>query len=258
MAWLEMLVLAIVQGIGEFLPISSKGHIVLGESLMGGLGKMDDNLTISIVLHLGTLLTILVFYWKRILALLQSDWRALGLIVVGSVPVAVVGLIFKKQLEAIFEYPLYVGLFLPVTGILLLLSARRQSGQATLRNLSFTQALAVGVAQVFALLPGISRSGTTIVAGLAVGMRRDEASAFSFLLAIPAIAGACLLQGLKIYKEGSAAPVGPLAFGAVVSFLVGLVALWWLNRWLDRGRLHLFAWYVIPLGLAVVAWQLFK
>jgi undecaprenyl-diphosphatase len=256
MAWLEMFVLAVVQGIGEFLPISSKGHLVLGESLMSGLSKADDNLTIGIVLHMGTLATILVFYWRRILGLLKNDWRAIGLVCVGTVPVAVVGLIFKHQLEELFKVPLYVGLFLPVTGIMLLWSARHQSGQITLGNLTFRQALVVGIAQIFALLPGISRSGTTIVAGLGVGMRRDEAASFSFLLAIPAVAGACLLHLKDMIKHPEALPpLGLLVMGAAVSFLVGLAALCWLERWLEKGRMHLFAWYVIPLGVAVLIWQ---
>lgn len=259
MLWLEIIVLAVIQGIGEFLPISSKGHVVIGDALFEAFGHHlpEDKLSVNIVLHFGTLLTILVFYWRQIWQILTRDRRVIGLLVVGSLPVAVVGILFKKPLEAAFENPLYTGIMLPVTGLMLLWSAGRTSGETTCRDLSYGRALVIGVAQVFALLPGISRSGTTIVAGLGVGLRRDEAATFSFLLAIIAIAGATLLKARELFSgQADGAPLGLLAAGVAVSFLVGLAALWWLNRWLKQGRLHLFAYWVIPVGLAVVVWQL--
>jgi undecaprenyl-diphosphatase len=259
MIWLEMIVLAIVQGIGEFLPISSKGHVVIGDALFHQVGYDlgEDKLTVNIILHFGTLLTILVFYWRRVWQLLGQDRRVIGLLVVGSLPVAVIGGLLKKPLEAAFENPLYVGLMLPITGALLIWSAGRTAGNTTCRQLSYGRALVIGIAQGFALLPGISRSGTTIVAGLGVGLRRDEAATFSFLLAIPAIAGATLLKARDLLRAPpDATPWPVLALGAAVSFLVGLAALWWLNRWLRQGRLYLFACWVIPLGAAVTVWQL--
>jgi len=259
MVWLEMVVLAAVQGIGEFLPISSKGHVVIADALFHQFGYDlgEDKLTVNIILHFGTLLTILVFYWQRIWQLLGRDRRVIGLLIVGSVPVALLGGLLKKSLEAAFENPLYVGLMLPLTGALLIWSARRTTGDTTCRQLSYGGALLIGIAQSFALLPGISRSGTTIVAGLGLGLRRDEAATFSFLLAIPAIAGATLLKARELlHGSPDATPWPVLAMGIAVSFLVGLAALWWLNRWLQRGRLHLFAWWVIPLGAAVTMWQL--
>jgi undecaprenyl-diphosphatase len=263
MVWLEIVVLAIIQGIGEFLPISSKGHVVIVDSLFHqfGFDLPEDKLTVNILLHFGTLLTILVFYWQRVWRLLGEDRRVIGLLLVGTLPVAVLGGLFKKQLEVVFENPLYVGILLPVTGLILLWSARRASGETTCRNLSYSKALLIGIAQCFALLPGISRSGTTIVAGLGVGLRRDEAATFSFLLAIPAIAGAVSLKAPKLLGElvhGSpdAMPAPVIALGVAVSFIVGLGALWWLNRWLQQGRLYRFAWWVIPVGVAVTIWQL--
>jgi undecaprenyl-diphosphatase len=123
--------------------------------------------------------------------------------------------------------------------------------------LGYGPALLIGLFQAFAILPGISRSGTTIVAGLGCGLRRDEAATFSFLLAIPAIGGAGLLELKDLLSEPAGhMPLGALALGALVSFVVGLLSLCWLIRWLQKGRLHLFAWWVIPLGLAVIAWRL--
>ncbi len=264
MVWLEIFLLAVVQGIGEFLPISSSGHVVVGLALCDRLGfPLDEKLTVNIVLHVGTLAAILVFYWRRILRLLREDRRVIGLLIVGSVPAALAGVAVKatpmgEALEAGLESALVAGFMFPLTGLILLWSARRDPGQTTCRELTYGRAILIGLAQAFAILPGISRSGTTIVAGIGCGLRRDEAATFSFLLAIPAIGGAGLIETVKLLGEPSGAmPLGPLALGMLVSFLVGLAALGWLIRWLDQGRLHLFAWWVIPLGAAVVAWQLF-
>jgi undecaprenyl-diphosphatase len=263
MIWLEIIILAIVQGIAEFLPISSSGHVVVGAAVCDQLGHpISEKLMVNIVLHLGTLLSILVFYCRRIRLLLGEDRRVIGLLVVGSVPAAIVGVLIKGTgygdvIEGALESALLAGFMLPLTGAMLIWTAPRQTGQITCRQLGYGQALLVGAFQAFAILPGISRSGATIVAGLGCGMRRDEAATFSFLLAIPAIGGAGLLE-LKDLLGGAAGavPPGALALGCLLSFLIGLLSLCWLIRWLQQGRLHLFAWWVIPLGLAVVAWQL--
>jgi undecaprenyl-diphosphatase len=258
MIWNAILLLAIVQGIGEFLPISSSGHVVVGMALFDGVVAEKDKLTVNIVLHLGTLLAILVFYWRRIWRLLGQDRRVIGLLVVGSLPIAVAGLVIKARLEDALKDPLVAGLMFPMTGLMLLWTARHEPGETSCRELGYGRALLIGVAQAFAILPGISRSGSTIVAGLACGLRRDEAATFSFLLAIPAIGGAGLLETIAVLRDGpGTANWGALALGAAVSFVVGLASLWWLVRWLQQGWLHYFAFWVIPLGLAVIAWQVF-
>ncbi len=263
MIWLEILILAVVQGIGEFLPISSSGHVVVGQALFDQFCQVSQPLSeqqklrINIVLHIGTLLAILVVYRQRIRQLLGRDWRVLLLLVVGSLPAAIAGLVLKRQFEHLLTYPLLAGFMFPVTGLMLLWSARLETGKTTCRELGYGGALLIGAFQAFAILPGISRSGATIVAGLACGLRRDEAAAFSFLLAIPAIGGAGLLETIDLLSQpANATPLAALAVGALVSFAVGLASLWWLVRWLRQGRLHYFAWWVIPLGLAVIAWQL--
>lgn len=255
--WLEILVLAIVQGVAEFLPISSSGHLVVGMALFG----MDERLTVNIVLHMGTLLAIVVFYWPRIVLLLSEDRRVVGLVVVGSVPAGLVGVLkvtdLGPTLQAGLESALVAGLMFPITGAMLLWAARRPQGDVTCRELSYRAALVIGALQAFAILPGISRSGATIAAAMGCGMRREEGAAFSFLLAIPVIAGAGLLESLELARTGAGtAPIGGLAMGAAVAFAVGLVSLWWLVRWLKQGRLHHFAWYLFLLGAAVVTWQL--
>ncbi len=254
---LEITLLAIVQGIGEFLPISSSGHVVVLAALFDQIGTpLPDRLTVNIILHLGTLLAIIVFYRHRIIALVGPDRRLIGLILVGSLPAALFGLGLKLQLEDALESPLLAGLMFPVTGAMLLWTRQKPSGDAICRDLSFRKALWIGCFQALAIFPGISRSGSTIVAGLAAGLHRDEAATFSFLLAIPAIAGAGLVECLHLFGNSAAGSRADLLFtGAMISFLVGLMSLWWLIRWLQRGKLHLFAWWLFVLGPAVLAWQ---
>ena len=261
MLLLEIVLLAIVQGIGEFLPISSSGHIVVLATLFEQIGQAFDGekLTVNIVLHLGTLLAILVFYRQRIVTLLTRERRTIGLVIVGTLPAVFIGLWVKKFFGDAFESALLAGFMFPITGLALLWTARAQPGEATCADLRYDEALLIGFAQAFAVLPGISRSGATIVAGLACGMRRDEAAAFSFLLAIPAIAGGGVLHLLELFTSDSpTSQVSPglLILGAAVSFVVGLGALAWLIRWLEKGRLHLFAWWVLTLGPVVIIWQL--
>jgi undecaprenyl-diphosphatase len=213
---------------------------------------------LNIVLHAGTLLSIVVIYWRSIRRILKQDRRAVGLLAVGTLPAVIIGLPLHAWCSEWLVDPLLAGYMLPLTGLLLLWAKGRRPGDAAYQDLSYGRALLIGAFQAVALLPGISRSGTTIVGGLMVGLRRDAAASFSFLLAIPAIAGACTLE-LKdlLVSGGTGSPWGLLVLGACVSFLVGLAALFWVLNWLERGRLHYFAYWCIPLGLAVVAWQVF-
>ena len=257
----EIVILAILQGITEFLPVSSSGHFVVGAAVFGM--DIEGRLTFDIVLHLGTLAAILVFYWRRIRRLLGEDRRVIALLVVGTLPAAAVGLFIKfspweQTIEHSLNNPVLAGLMFPVTAMLLVWSVWHEDGQATCRQIHYRDALVIGLFQAVAILPGISRSGATIVAGLGRGLRRDEAAAFSFLLAIPAIAGGGMLESLKLLRgTPGTPPAGGLLLGATVSFGVGMLALWWLVRWLNEGRLYRFAWYLIPLGAGVLIWQLF-
>jgi undecaprenyl-diphosphatase len=255
---LQIIILAVAQGIGEFLPISSSGHVVVLLELFKQVGQpMGKKLPINVVLHLGTLLAILVFYRARIRRLLGRDRHVIVLLAAGSLPAAAVGLLMKWYLGEPFENALFAGLMFPLTGVMLLWSARKRPGSLDCRELSLGRALWIGVFQALAILPGISRSGATIVAGLGCGLRREEAAAFSFLLAIPVMAGAGAVELVELLRTSSdSPPLGLLAFGAVVSFAVGLASLAWLLRWLQQGRLHHFAWWVLLLGPAVVVWQL--
>lgn len=254
-----LMLLAVVQGIAEFLPISSSGHlVVLGHWLGGSKGELPDLNDVNIVLHLGTLGSIVLFYHRQILELLTSDRRVIWLMFIGTLPAVVVGLPLKLLFDDVLNSPLVAGCLFPFTGIALLWSARYSNGTGDYRQMTWRDALFVGCCQAVAILPGLSRSGTTIAAGLTRKLDRPSAATFSFLLAIPAILGAGVLEALSMLKDGKLpeTPVSHLLIGAAVSFVIGLGAIWLLNRWLQRGRIHLFAWYCIVLGIVVVGWQL--
>lgn len=259
MLLLEIFFLAVVQGIGEFLPISSSGHVVVGAALCDQWGHpIHEKLALNVVLHLGTLLSVLVFFFKRWLKVVLEEPRVVLLGIWATIPAVVVGLGLKYWAKDVLESPLLAGFAFLITGLGLLWTKKLPPGRLECRQLGYRQALWIGFAQALAVLPGISRSGATIVAGLAGGLQRAEAAAFSFLLAIPVIAGAGLLEAVEMLRENSnSLPLNYLGFGMAVSFLVGLAALAWLVRWLEQGRLHWFAYWLFALGPVVILWQMF-
>jgi len=252
-------ILGVVQGLAEFLPISSSGHIVVVGTLLHALtGETLPSLeTTNIVLHFGTLVAIFVVFWHRVWRLAGEDRRVIGLLAVGTAPVVVTGLIVKYRFGFVFEEPIFTGCMLIVTGGMLIWASRFQSGKVSYVDMSYRQTFTIGLFQAVAVLPGISRSGSTIAAGLYVGLRRDAAATFSFLLAIPAIG---LAIGAGILDLISAGPDSnsllAFAVGAGVSFGVGLLSLLWLLQWLQKGRLRDFAFWCIPMGILVIVWQL--
>ncbi len=259
----QVAVLAVVQGVTEFLPISSDGHLVLVRPLLfPSADAPKEAMDLTIVLHLGTLGSIVVYYFRRIVRLVGEDWRVAPLLAVGTLPAVVVVLACKSllgpQFESILQSELLTGLMLPMTGGALLWAMRQPAGARDYRELTWREAILIGFFQATAILPGLSRSGTTISAGLGLGMTRSAAATFSFLLAIPALAGAGCYEAFSLVQDRqplSAAP-GHLAIGAAISFVVGLAAIWSLERLLARGQLKWLAWYCIVLGAAVVVWKL--
>lgn len=255
-----MLILAVLQGIAEFLPISSSGHLVIVHAI---LKAVDPNATtsindVNIILHLGTLGSILVYYWQEIIAILTRHHRIMPLLILATIPVGVIGLIIKKKFEFIMGNSLLAGFMLLVTATLLLASQRLGHGKTKYHDISARQAWGIGIFQAFAILPGVSRSGTTISAGLMYGLDRPDAAIFSFLMAIPAISGACFLEILDLITEPElSTPLPTLLIGAFVSFAVGLVALKLLTQFLKRGQLHWFAYWCILVGVGEIVWQLF-
>ncbi len=251
----KIIILAIVQGIAEFLPISSSGHLVVLSEWFDDQGASAE---LNIVLHFGTLLAILVFYRQRIAALLTRDRKVIPWLVLGTIPAAVVGIWIKLNHEWVLQNALLAGFMLVITGFMLMSLTLIPPGRREYTELGPGRVLFIGCVQAFALLPGISRSGATIVAGCLVGLKRQSSATFSFLLAIPAIAGASLLEAREIAEHGTQTPAYLLALGVLISFGVGLFSLNWLVRWIERGQLHYFAYWLLPLGFSIVIWQLYE
>jgi len=251
--WWVLAILAVVQGLTEFLPISSSGHLVIGASLLGPPSESFDVAEITIALHVGTLLSILVYYRRRIVRLAGRDRGAVRSVVVGTIPAVLVGVPVEMWWEDFLESPLIAGLMLLVTGCILLGMRRPAAGDGDYPQMSVGDAWWVGLAQAAAILPGLSRSGSTIFAGTRRGLRPQAAATFSFLLAIPAIAGAGLLKAASMVAKGTPpmTPWSHLLGGVAISFVVGLAALAWLVAWLEQGRIWWFALWCLPLGVLV-------
>ena len=264
MDWFHILLLAIFQGVAEFLPISSSGHLaVLGNWL--GIDP-EANFSLGIVLHAGTLLAIVVFYMRSLLefARLRRN-RLAGMIVLGSVPAGVIGVLFKDRVEAWSGNMWVVGCCFLFTAALLFVSDRLRkkrddSGRTAspVDRIGWKQALGIGAAQAVALMPGISRSGSTIAAGLLAGLTPEAAAEFSFLLAIPAIGGAAFLETVKLFRNGlgGVGDPGGLALGFVVAAAVGYISLALLLKVLRRGKLAVFAAYLVLIAAAVLIRQI--
>ncbi len=247
---LRVVILAVVQGIAEFLPISSSGHLVILNYLLGGL---DESATLVIILHAGTLGSILVVYWRRILDLLTRDRRVIGLLVVGTLPAVVIGLTIKKGFPWLTESPYVAAPMLILTGLLLVALGKLPTRSGKYSQFSWIGAFLVGCFQAVAILPGISRSGSTIFAGRLLGLSKEDSVTFSFLLAIPAICGAVTLAIIDLIDGSEAASELPstiLLVGALCAFVIGIAALRWLIRWSQEDRLHWFAYWCIPIGIA--------
>ena len=245
----EVLFISIVQGIGEFLPISSSGHLVVVEHLFDRFGiplteHESDFIKLAVFLHVGTLVAVLIVFWRRILDLFGKDARLIPLLIVGTLPAVAVGLSVRKFAPWIVQdLSLTAGCFF-VTGVLLLISMKRIDGERLCGEMTWYDALFIGTVQAIAIMPGISRSGSTIVAGLFRKLRRDEAATFSFLLSIPVIAGGGILELKDVLRQTPSEQGisnGILAVGMLVSCIVGIVALIWLLDWLKKGKLWYFA-----------------
>jgi len=272
--WWQALILGVIQGITEFLPVSSSGHLVLAEKLTGGGLFADDQATLFIVvLHLGTLLPILWFYRQdlgQILASLKPDdaLQKLGLrgwlksddhrwlcvlVVVGTLPTGIMGITLSSTFKELFKSPTAVCIALLVTGALLLATRFVSEEHAGSSSLLLWTALLIGIVQGCAITPGISRSGSTIAVALFLGIPRAEAARFSFLLAVPAILGGMLHEA----KGGQALETIawiPLTLGFLSAAVVGYFSLALLVALVKKGRLHHFTWYLWPVAIAALIW----
>ncbi len=243
---LEAAFWGLVQGLTEFLPISSSGHLVI---VPAALDVDAPDLAVTAVLHLGTLAAVLAYYRADVvrIARLAGQGRKIALLVLaGTIPAAVLGLAFESAIDDAFDDPTLVGWALLATGAVLWASGRLAAGRRSLDDGEPADAAVVGIAQAAALVPGISRSGVTIAAGMARGLDRGEAARFSFLLAIPAIAGGGFLQLLDLADQGGLQ--AEVFVGAAVAAVTGYAAIGLLLRLLERAGLAPFAWYCWAVG----------
>jgi len=261
MSWFEALVLGLIQGLTEYLPVSSSGHLAIGQALFG-MNDGADNLMFTVAVHVATVLSTVVILWSEI------DWVLKGLfkfkmndetkyvlnIIVSMIPVGVVGLLFKDQVEEIFGSGLLVvGCCLLITAELLTFSYYAKPRQK--EHISMKDAFIIGIAQAIAVLPGVSRSGSTIATGLLLGNKKESLAQFSFLMVIPPILGEALLDVLKMMK-GENVMGGietlPLMVGFVAAFLAGCVACKWMISIVKRGKLIYFGIYCAIVGVVTI------
>jgi undecaprenyl-diphosphatase len=261
----QAIVLAIVQGVAEFLPISSTGHLILFPWL---LGWKDPGLTFDVALHAGTLVAVLIYFWRIWVEMLaaaaglgrgdpvvvRQKRRLFWYLIVATIPGGIIGLLFEKAADEQLRQPVIIGFALVIVALLMWAGEVRGRRQEKLEDVSLGSALFVGVAQSLAVIPGVSRSGITMTAGLFSGMDRETDARFSFLLSTPIIAGAALKKGLEVHKHGL--PPGmhlPFIVGILVSAAVGYAVITWLLRFLSTRTFKPFIIYRLALGVLVLA-----
>ncbi len=256
----EIIFMAVFQGVAEFLPISSSGHLAVIAKIIGY--SPDEIVTTGIVLHAGTLVSILVFYSRSLLKLFTNkDFKTILMIIIGTIPAGIVGITYKITGidDFLFTCVLVSGIGFLITATLLQFSLKNKDENTTpLEKMTWKQALIIGIAQGIAVLPGISRSGSTISAALKVGINKMDCAKFSFYLAIPVIAGATFLELLSEFndKKFSAGSLfsPELLIGFVLSAVIGWISLKLLVTMLDKGKLEYFSWYLYIVGTAVTTW----
>lgn len=265
MDWLQALVLGLIQGLTEYLPVSSSGHLAIGQAFFG-MQDGDDNLMFTVAVHVATVLSTLVVLWSEIEWLLKGLFKfemnaetkyALN-ILVSMIPVGIVGLFFKDYVEEVFGSGLLiVGCCLLVTAFLLIFSYYARPRQKA--RISMKDAFVIGLAQAVAVLPGLSRSGSTIATGLLLGNKKEQLAQFSFLMVIPPILGEALLDVLKVVKgEAIAGDIGmlPLCVGFLAAFVSGCFACKWMISIVKRGKLMYFGIYCAIVGALVIVTSL--
>ncbi|MGG3468041.1 undecaprenyl-diphosphate phosphatase [Neobacillus pocheonensis] len=251
---LEALILGIIQGLTEFLPISSTGHLYLGRNLFG---LQEAGLLLDTMLHVGTLLAVFVFYKDEFIKIIKNPFSKLTiLLIVGTIPAVIFGLAFKDFIDEISKTGVTIGWEFLITGIFLWLADSAKNGHKKMDDISYKDALIIGTFQAVAIMPAISRSGMTIVAALWRKLDRETAAYFSFLLSTPAIAGAIVLQTKDLLGgAGEEISLSALLVGIVSSALFGYVAVRWMIGYLKKHSLKPFAIYVWALGIIVLFFQ---
>ncbi len=270
MGIVEAIGLAIVQGLTEFLPVSSSGHLALGHWLFqaGSAEHTELPLSYVVMVHFGTLLAVLAHYWRDFARMLRdivgagsddegrapAGWgrRLALLLIIATVPGAVGGLLLEDTLDKLIDIPWVVGVALLLTATALLVSERRAAQNRSERDTTFADTILVGLAQMAALVPGISRSGSCIAAGLGRGFDREWAPRFAFLMSVPVILGGTVFKLADMLSEGSTEELGLYGVCALVSAVTGYLAIRWVLNWVRKGNLRYFAAYCYVVGLVAI------
>lgn len=251
MGFLEVIILSFIEGMTEYLPISSTGHLIITSALMG---LQDEGFikSFNIIIQFGAILSVLVLYWKRFLPNLNFYKK----LVIGFLPAAIIGLLVKKKIDLILGSVQVVAWALIVGGILLILSdkkfAHQNSTGKTVDDLSWKDCLKIGFIQCFAFIPGVSRSAATILGGLSLGMNRRQAAEFSFFLAVPTLSGAALVKSLGLLSAIESSQIAYLGAGIVLSFFFALLAIQFFIELVSRFGFKHFGAYRIVLGVALL------
>jgi undecaprenyl-diphosphatase len=263
MELLDAIVLGIVQGLTEFLPVSSSGHLELGKAILGNNSVPEESLLFTVVVHFATALSTIVVFKNDILDILKGilkfewneDMQFLAKIVLSMIPAVIVGLVFEKQIEQLFDGNiLLVGCMLLITALLLLLADRAKN---TEKKVSFSNAFVIGLSQAFAILPGVSRSGATISTSVLLGNDKTKAARFSFLMVVPLIFGKIakdIFSGDLTYESSTFVP---LSAGFLAAFLAGWFACKWMIKLVRQSKLTYFAIYCSIVGLIAIGFALF-
>lgn len=263
MSYIEAIVLGIIQGLTEFLPVSSSGHLELAKAIFGDQSLPHESLTFTVILHFATALSTIVVFRVEILDIIKGLFQfkrneefVFSLkIIISMIPAVIIGLLFEKELEAFFGGQiLMVGFMLLITGLLLLFADKAKN---TINNVSFLNAIIIGVAQAIAMLPGISRSGATISTSVLLGVDRTKAARFSFLMVIPLILGKVAkdIYGGQIDFESS--NIGAYAMGFMAAFFAGLFACNWMISLVKNSKLYYFAIYCFVIGTVAIGYAYF-
>ena len=267
---LDIIILGIIQGIAEFLPISSSAHLIIFREIFGIGSSISSNIELSfdLALHFGTLLAIIIFFFKELWSLLingltkgnkTKEGKLFWFLILATIPAGIVGVLFEDIFDSFFRQQLWlIALALIIMGIIIYLVDKKSKTNMNMKDMKWYQALIIGCAQIFALIPGFSRSGTTITASRALGINREDSAKFSFYLSVPVVAGATLFSLIKdntltIISENLAI----FGIGILISFIIGLLCISFLLKYIKRHDFKIFMIYRIVLGVLVLA-MLFK
>ena len=258
MSAIEAIILGIIQGLTEFLPVSSSGHLELAKAVLGDQSLPEESLLFTVVLHFATALSTIVIFRKEIAdiftGLLQFKWNEQAefsvKIILSMIPAAVIGVLFNDQIEALFSRQiLLVGAMLILTGLLLFLADRAKN---TNKKVTYSSALLIGISQAIAILPGISRSGATISTSVLLGIDRERAARFSFLMVVPLILGKMAKDLLEGGIAKSQMEILPLVLGALAAFISGLIACQWMISLVKKSQLKYFSFYCLIVGTIAI------